>query len=299
MISQESEILRELAEARKRTRFDLLRDFLRKFRRNRAALFGLLILFGFVLSAVFADFYPHNPVKQDLSKTLRPPSAEHPLGTDQLGRDVLARILHGSRISLLVGLAAVSFGAVIGVVLGLLSGYFSRWSDMVIQRVTDVLLSFPTFLLALSLVAMLGVGLQNVTISVGVTAIPVFTRLVRASVLTIREMHYVEAAKALQLPSYVIMFKHILPNALSPVIVQATLYMGTAILVAAGLGFLGVGVQPPTPEWGQMLGEYYLYIFSQQHLVLAPGLAIFLTVLSFNLIGDGLRDALDPRMRLL
>ncbi|MEN3047529.1 MAG: ABC transporter permease [Candidatus Caldarchaeales archaeon] len=299
MTSQETELLRELEGVEERTRFALLREFWRRYRRNRAAVAGLVMLLGFIASALLADYYPHNPIRQDLANALSPPSPEHPLGTDQLGRDVLSRILHGSRMSLLVGLAAVSFGAAIGVVLGLLSGYFSRWVDMVVQRVTDVLLSFPTFLLALSLVAMLGVGLQNVIISVGVTAVPVFTRLVRASVLTIREMHYIEAARALQLPSYVIMFRHVLPNALSPVIVQATLYMGTAILVAAGLGFLGVGVQPPTPEWGQMLGEYYLYIFSQQHLVLAPGLAIFLTVLSFNLIGDGLRDALDPRMRLL
>ncbi|MCX8203484.1 MAG: ABC transporter permease, partial [Nitrososphaeria archaeon] len=260
MTSQEAELLRELEGVEERTRFALLGEFWRRYRRNRAAVAGLMILMGFVASALLADYYPHDPIKQDLANALRPPSPQHPLGTDQLGRDVLSRILYGSRMSLLVGLAAVSFGAAIGVVLGLLSGYFSRGVDMVVQRVTDVLLSFPTFLLALSLVAMLGVGLQNVIISVGVTAIPVFTRLVRASVLTIREMHYVEAARALQLPSYVIMFRHVLPNALSPVIVQATLYMGTAILVAAGLGFLGVGVQPPTPEWGVMISEGRNYI---------------------------------------
>ena len=231
----------------------------------------------------------HDPTRQQLSQVLRPVSAQHLLGTDHLGRDMFARLLYGGRLSLLIGGVAVGIGLVIGVPLGAISGFQGGLTDLLIQRLADVLLSFPGFLLALSLVSMLGVGLQNVIIAVGISAIPSFIRLVRGSVLSLREQVFVEAARALGQRPYIILWRHVLPNAMAPIIVQATLNLGSSILVAAGLG-----VQPPTAEWGTMLGEGRQYIFRAPLLTLFPGLAIFLAVLGFNLLGDGLRDALDP-----
>jgi ABC-type dipeptide/oligopeptide/nickel transport system permease subunit len=255
----------------------------------------LLIL---ILASIAAPVLtPHDPEKLKLVDALIHPNLTHPLGTDHLGRDMLARLLYGGRLSLMIGFLAVGIGLVVGMPLGAISGYYGGWVDMVIQRIADILLSFPSILLALALVAALGVGLKNVIISVGVSAIPSFIRLVRGSVLSIREQTYVEAARAVGVKDHVILRRHVLANALAPVIVQATLNLGTAILVAAGLGFLGLGVQPPTPEWGAMLGEGRQYIFSASYMATFPGLAIFLAVLGFNLMGDGLRDALDPRLR--
>ena len=273
-------------------------DAWRRFRRHRAALTGLLILVVMLVLVFTASWWQrHDPERQQLSRVLRPMSAVNPLGTDHLGRDILARILYGGRLSLLIGFLAVGIGLVIGVPLGALSGFQGGWTDLVIQRFADILLSFPGFLLALSLVSILGVGLQNVIISVGISAIPSFIRLVRSSVLSIREQVFVEAARALGQRAWIIILRHVLPNAMAPIIVQGTLNLGSAILVAAGLGFLGLGVQPPTPEWGTMLGEGRQYIFRAPSITLFPGLAIFLAVLGFNLLGDGLRDALDPRMQ--
>ena len=271
-----------------------------RFRRHRAAMMGLgLLALLLALSLVAPLLTSYDPIRQNLSQVLRPVSADHPLGTDYLGRDMLARLLYGGRLSLLIGFLAVGIGLAVGVPLGAISGFQGGRTDLVIQRFADILLSFPGFLLALSLVAILGVGLRNVIISVGISAVPSFIRLVRGSVLSIREQVYVEAAHALGQRRAVIIFRHVLPNAMAPVIVQATLSLGFAILVAAGLGFLGLGVQPPTPEWGTMLGEGRQYIFRAPSLTTFPGLAIFLAVLGFNLFGDGLRDALDPRMRQL
>jgi peptide/nickel transport system permease protein len=262
------------------------------------ALLGIAILLGWTLAAAGAPLLsPHDPTHQDLEQVLRPPSVEHPLGTDHLGRDILARILHGARLSLFIGVLAVALGGAVGIPLGVLSGYYGGLVDLLVQRAVDVLLAFPTFLLALTLVALLGVGLGNVIVAVGVSAVPRFARLVRSSVLSIREQTYVEAARALGLPDWAVLLRHVLPNALTPVIVQASLGVGLAILVAAGLGFLGLGVQPPTPEWGAMLGEGRQYIFHSPYAATFPGLAIFLTVMAFNLLGDGLRDLLDPRLR--
>lgn len=270
----------------------------RRFARHRAALLGLVILLGLVGGALTAPLLTgYDPERQNLARALRPISAEHPLGTDHLGRDMLARLLYGGRLSLLIGFLAVALGLAVGVPLGAISGFRGGFTDLAIQRLADVLLSFPGFLLALALVAMLGVGLQNVVVAVGVGAVPSFIRLVRGSVLTIREQPFVEAAVALGQRATPIVFRHVLPNALAPVIVQATLNLGSAILVAAGLGFLGLGVQPPTAEWGAMLGDGRQYIFRAPALTTYPGLAIFLAVLGFNLFGDGLRDALDPRTR--
>ncbi|MBI3458210.1 MAG: ABC transporter permease [Candidatus Rokubacteria bacterium] len=279
-----------------------LRRFLegwRRFRRHRAAMLGLALLLLLLILALAAPLLTsYDPERQRLSEVLRPTSAAHPLGTDHLGRDMLARLLYGGRLSLLIGVLGVAMGLVVGVPLGAISGFQGGRTDLVIQRFADILLSFPGFLLALSLVAILGVGLENVIISVGISAVPSFIRLVRGSVLSIREQVYVEAARALGQTRVAIILWHVLPNAMAPVIVQATLSLGFAILVAAGLGFLGLGVQPPTPEWGSMLGEGRQYIFRAPSLTTYPGLAIFLAVLGFNLFGDGLRDALDPRMRV-
>ena len=278
-------------------RFRRWRDRWRRFRRHRAAMTGLLVLSAMLGLALTASVWTaHDPTRQQLSQVLRPISAQHPLGTDHLGRDMLARLLYGGRLSLLIGAVAVGIGLAIGVPLGAISGFHGGLTDLLIQRLADVLLSFPGFLLALSLVSMLGVGLQNVIIAVGISAIPAFIRLVRGSVLTIREQVFVEAARALGQRPHVILYRHVLPNAMAPIIVQATLNLGSSILVAAGLGFLGLGVQPPTAEWGTMLGEGRQYIFRAPLLTFFPGLAIFLAVLGFNLLGDGLRDALDPRL---
>ncbi len=259
---------------------------------------GLAILLLLILASLAAPFLtPYDPEKLTLTDALIHPNLEHPLGTDHLGRDVLARILYGGRLSLMIGFLAVAIGLLVGIPLGAISGYYGGWVDMIIQRVADILLSFPSILLALSLVAALGVGLRNVIISVGISTIPSFIRLVRGSVLSIREQTYVEAARSVGVRDWDIIWRHILVNAMAPVIVQATLNLGSTLLVAAGLGFLGLGVQPPTPEWGAMLGEGRQYIFSASYMATFPGLAIFLAVLGFNLLGDGLRDALDPRLR--
>jgi ABC-type dipeptide/oligopeptide/nickel transport system permease subunit len=278
-----------------------LRRFLetwQRFRRHRAALVGLGLLVALLALALAAPLLtPYDPERQNLARVLRPASADHPLGTDHLGRDMLARLLYGGRLSLVIGFLAVGVGLAVGVPLGAISGFQGGRTDLLIQRFADVLLSFPGFLLALSLVAILGVGLGNVIIAVGISAVPSFIRLVRGSVLSIREQVYVEAAAAIGQTRAAIIFRHVLPNAMAPVIVQGTLSLGFAILVAAGLGFLGLGVQPPTAEWGSMLGEGRQYIFRAPGVTTFPGVAIFLAVLGFNLFGDGLRDALDPRMR--
>ncbi len=269
-----------------------------RFRRHRGAMAGLALLLALLVLSLAAPLLTaSDPLRQQLSQALRPASAAHPLGTDHLGRDMAARLLYGGRLSLLIGFLAVGVGVAVGVPLGAISGFYGGRADLVIQRLADILLSFPDFLLALSLVAILGVGLQNVIVAVGISAVPRFIRLVRGSVLSIREQVYVEAAHALGRRRPGILFRHVLPNALAPVIVQARRSRGVAILVAAGLGFLGLGVQPPTAEWGTMLGEGRQYIFRSPALTTYPGLAIFLAVLGFNLFGDGLRDALDPRMR--
>ena len=281
-----------------RPRLRRLCDAWWRFRRHRAAMLGVALLVGMLVLVLTAPLWvTHDPERQQLSQALRPMSLTHLLGTDQLGRDMLARLLYGGRLSLLIGFLAVGIGLAVGVPLGAVSGFQGGITDLVIQRFADILLSFPGFLLALSLVSMLGVGVHNVVIAVGVSAIPSFIRLVRGSVLSIREEVFVEAARALGQRSHIIILRHVLPNALAPIIVQATLNLGSAILVAAGLGFLGLGVQPPTPEWGTMLGEGRQYIFRAPLLTLFPGLAIFVAVLGFNLLGDGLRDALDPRLK--
>jgi ABC-type dipeptide/oligopeptide/nickel transport system permease subunit len=260
---------------------------------------GGFILLGYIFTALCAPIlFSGNPAAPNLIMSLEGPSAQHPLGTDELGRSILGRIIWGSRVSLMIALGVVAVGLLVGVPFGLISGYYGGKADFIIQRVTDMMLAFPGFLLALGLVAVLGVGLKNTVVSIGISMVPIYIRLVRGCVLTVREQVYVEAAKAVGTRDYKILLKHILPNVMVPITVQTSLGMGNAILFAAGLGFLGIGVQPPTPEWGAMLGSGRAYLFNAPHVATFPGIAIFFSVLSFNLLGDGLRDALDPRFKL-
>ena len=269
-----------------------------RLRTHPSAMVGISILAFYVVATLAGPLvFRWDPIHQNLSDAFLPTSAGHLLGTDEYGRDELARLLFGARYTLVLGFGAVAIGLLIGVPLGAVSGYFGGAIDLLSQRVTDILLAFPNILLALALVAVLGVGLTNVIIAVAITSIPIFIRLTRASALSIRELPYVEAARALGVPPAAILLRHVIPNSLAPVIVQASLQLGAAILLAAALGFLGLGVQAPTPEWGTMLGASRSYIFSDPNLATFAGLAIFGAVLAFNLVGDGLRDALDPRLR--
>ncbi len=275
------------------------RRFWVKLRRNKAAVAGGVLLLIYILCALLAPVvFRGDPAAPNLIMALEPPSLKEPLGTDELGRSILNRVIFGARISLLIAVGVVAVGLFIGVPLGLVSGYFGGKIDFLIQRVTDTMLAFPGFLLALALVSVLGVGLNNTVISIGISMIPLYIRLVRGCVLTVREEVYVEAARAAGTRNGMILIRHILPNVMVPITVQTSLSMGSAILFAAGLGFLGIGVQPPTPEWGAMLGSARGYLFNAPHVATFPGIAIFLAVLSFNLLGDGLRDALDPRFKI-
>jgi peptide/nickel transport system permease protein len=269
------------------------------FIRNRGAVVGLCIVLVYVGMAVFANLLaPYSPVDGDLADKLQPPSPTHLLGTDELGRDLLSRLLFGARSSLEIQLSAVVFSLVLGVVWGLVAGYFGGLVDDLSMRVCDVLLAFPSILLAISIVAILGNGLFSIVLAVGTVSIPQFARLVRGVVLGIRETEYVEAARAIGETNLAILWRYVLPNTAAPIIVQTTLRMATVLLVASGLNFLGLGVVPPTPEWGAMLSNARQYMFLSIHVTAIPGLAITLVVIGFNLLGDGLRDALDPRMRM-
>jgi len=270
-----------------------------KLKRNKAAMVGGVLIIIYLLSALLAPvLFSGNPSAPNLMNSLEPPSFKAPLGTDELGRSILGRIIYGSRVSLVIAVGVVFVGLICGIPLGLVSGYYGGKVDFIIQRATDAMLAFPGFLLALALVAVLGVGSKNAVISIGISMIPLYIRLVRGCVLSIREEVYVEAARAVGTRDVKILLRHILPNVMVPITVQTSLSMGTAILFAAGLGFLGIGVQPPTPEWGAMLGSARSYLFHAPHVATFPGIAIFLAVLSFNLLGDGLRDALDPRFKI-
>ncbi len=274
------------------------KTFWRYFKRNRLALGGLLVILITFLVAGFAPILaPYDPGKTDVSLKLKPPSTRHYLGTDQLGRDVFSRMLYGSRVSLSVGFVAVAISILIGILVGALAGYYGGWVDSLLMRFVDVMLCFPSFFLILTVVALLGPSLFKVMVVIGITSWMGTSRFVRAEFLTLRERDFVQAARALGVRDRRIIFRHILPNALAPVFVTATLDVATAILVEAGLSFLGFGVQPPAPSWGNILTEGRIYIFDAWWLTVFPGLAILITVLSFNLLGEGLRDALDPRLR--
>jgi len=281
----------------------LWREAWARLRRNPGAIVGFFLVCAFVVAAIFAPVLaPSPPRAQDLS-LLRGgccpgPSAEHWFGVDALGRDEFSRILYGARFSLLIGVVSVSVGLSVGLVLGSIAGYLGGIVDSVIMRLMDVMLSIPGLLLAIGIVAMLGPGLTQIMVAVGATQIPIFARLLRGSILAQKENDFVLAARSVGVPRRSILAAHILPNAISPVIVQGTLALATAIIDVAGLGFLGLGPQDPsTPEWGTMLTDTTRYLQTAPHLAIIPGVAIVFSVLGFNLIGDGLREALDPRFR--
>jgi peptide/nickel transport system permease protein len=274
------------------------KSFWHYFKRNRLAVGGLvMIVVIFLIAGLASVVAPYDPGQTGISLKLKPPSVNHFLGTDQLGRDVFSRMLYGSRVSLSVGFVAVAISIFIGILVGAVAGYYGGWIDAVLMRFVDIMLCFPSFFLILTVVAVLGPSLLNVMIVIGITSWMGTSRFVRAEFLSLRERDFAQAAKALGVSDRRIIFRHILPNALAPVFVTATLDVATAILVEAGLSFLGFGVQPPAPSWGNILTEGRTYIFDAWWLTVFPGLAILITVLSFNLLGEGLRDALDPRLR--
>jgi peptide/nickel transport system permease protein len=260
---------------------------------------GIVLFFavvGYIIAPLLFSYEPRTD--RDLPGRLRPPTREHPFGTDELGRDILTRISHGTRISFTVGLFAAVFALSVGALLGLISGYLGGFPETVVMRVMDVILAFPALLLAIAIVAMRGPGLNNTMFALGITYIPIYARLARASVMGIKGLDYITAATGVGVPAYRIMLRHVLPNSLSPLIVQFTLNIATAIIECAALGFLGLGAQPPSPEWGAMLSNGYKFLtVGAWWALLFPGLAIIFVVTGFNLVGDGLRDALDPRLR--
>lgn len=259
---------------------------------------GLVIIAIFVFLALAAPLLaPYEPSAQKLSQRLKPPTAEHVMGTDQLGRDLWSRLLYGARISLTVGLVVVVSAGVGGTLVGLVAGYLGRAIDELLMRVTDVFFSFPALILAMAIAGALGPSLINAMIAIAVVSWPVYARLARAQVLSLRSREFIIAAESIGAPTWRILARHLLPNALAPLLVQASFDMGGAILAAAGLSFIGFGAQPPTPEWGVMISEGRKYVSTHPWLSLFPGIAILMTVAAFNLVGDGLRDALDPRLR--
>lgn len=289
----------------------LWQNALRYLFRQRSAVIGMIILGLLILVAAFAPILAtHDPIQtligiEDVKKRAAPcihllgcaaEQPQHLFGTDGNVRDLFSRVIYGARLSLQVGILSVSFAILVGAFLGAVAGYAGGWLDNLIMRIMDVLLAFPTLILAIAIVTVLGPGLINTLIAIAIVSIPGYARIMRASVLAIKEQDYVLADRALGVPPMRILFSHILPNALTPLVVQATLGIASAILDAAALSFLGLGAQPPTPEWGSMIGQERNQVFSAPHLIFFPGLALVLTVLGFNLLGDGLRDALDPRL---
>jgi peptide/nickel transport system permease protein len=271
---------------------------LRRLKQSKFALIGGFVVGLVIFAAIFAPLIvPYDPVKQDILSLLQGPSRSHLLGTDEIGRDTLSRVIYGARVSLMVGVIAVSISMFIGSALGLIAGYGRGLIDTVIMQIMDALLAFPALALALAITAMLGPSLNNAMIAIGITGIPAFARLVRGQVLSLRDLEYVQAARALGASNMQIIVKHILPNTMAPIIVQTSIAIPAAILAEAGLSFLGLGIQPPTPSWGAMLNTARGYIQMTPWLAIVPGVAIFVTVLAFNFLGDALRDTLDPRLR--
>ncbi|MCA0452930.1 MAG: ABC transporter permease [Chloroflexi bacterium] len=296
-------------QAANKSRFQ---ELIKNLRRNRSAVAGAVVIGFLILVAVFAPFIATHdpnlsmigqpgetgklPAKAPCIAILGCEQPQHILGLDLNARDVFSRLVYGARTSLVVGISSVSFAIIVGTVLGLVAGYVGGWTDNIIMRLMDVLLAFPSLLLAITIVTVRGPGLENALLAIAFVSIPIYARLIRASVLSVKELEFVTAERALGAPPARILFQQIFPNTLTPLIVQGTLGIGGAVLEAAALSFLGLGAQPPLAEWGQMLSEARNYVFTAPHLVFFPGLAIMLTVLGFNLLGDGLRDALDPRL---
>ncbi len=280
-------------------RSSLYKDAFKRLRRNKMAIFGLIIVTALIIIAVFAPLIaPYDPnirIKEDSSLG---PGRTHLFGTDLLGRDIFSRVIYGSRISIAVGIAAVGISLVIGLFFGTLAGYFGHWPDTVIMRVADIFFAFPFILGAIAIMTILGSGIVNVFMAIGILGWAYFARIFRGSILSIKNKAYVEAARALGASNFRIITRHIFPNAMAPIIVYATMNIGTAIIVEAAMSFLGLGIKPPTASWGKMLSESLDYIYSAPWMTLSPGLAIVITVLGFVLLGDGLRDAFDPKMKL-
>ena len=281
--------------AKKKSR---LSETWRQLKKNKAAVVSLFIIIAVALVAIFAPFlapYPYDD--QNTKRALEPPSKDHLLGTDRLGRDILSRLIYGTRQSLQMGVVATVIAAVVGVIIGAVAGYYGGWVDNLLMRLLDIYQSIPMFLLCVTFAAVLGPSLRNAVIAIGISMVPGFARLMRASILTVREMEYVEAAKSINASNARIIYKHIIPNAIAPTIVSLTMSIGGSVMAGAGLSFIGLGVQPPMAEWGAMISDARNYMRAHGTLALYPGICIMITVLAFNLLGDGLRDALDPRLK--
>lgn len=284
-----------MQKAKKKSR---LSEVWRQLKKNKIAVISLWVIVFIVLVAVFAPLLaPYSYELQDRTDTFAAPSVKHLLGTDKMGRDVLSRLLWGSRQSLMIGAVSTAISAVIGIIIGAIAGYYGGWADNLIMRMLDIYQSIPMFLLCVTFAAVLGPSLRNAVIAIGISIVPGFARLMRASILSIREMEYVEAAKSINAGSARIIRKHIIPNAISPLIVSITMGVGSSALAGAGLSFIGLGVQPPIPEWGGMISDARSIMRDHGELALYPGICVIITVLAFNLLGDGLRDALDPRLK--
>ncbi|MCR5089734.1 MAG: ABC transporter permease [Oscillospiraceae bacterium] len=279
-------------------KYSFTKDTMKRLARNKLTVIGMVILSILILSAIFAPLIvPYDYAEQNILEAYMSPCREHLFGTDEFGRDIFSRVLMGGRLSLVIGFIAVAIAIVFGGLLGAIAGYFQGAVDNVIMRFVDILMSIPQLLLAIAITATLGSSLLNLMIAVGIAAVPGYARIVRASVLSVRDQEFVEAARAVGTSDFKIIMKHILPNCLAPIIVKATLDVAICILSAAGMSFIGIGLQPPSPEWGAMLSDARYYIRDYSYMALFPGLCIALTIFSLNVLGDGLRDALDPKLR--
>lgn len=279
-------------------RTEAFKTFTKRLMKNKAAVVGGLVILLVILVGIIGPFIlKTDPTTQNILNKLQPPSKEHWFGTDNFGRDIFTRIIYGTKLTLTVGFLSVLIGGVLGVVLGIVAGYYGGLIDTLTMRIMDILLAFPGILLALAIVSVLGGSLINVIIAVGIFSVPAFARIVRGSTLQVKKLEYIDAVRALGASDGRIIFRHILPNILSPIIVQATMRIATAILTASGLAFLGLGAQPPAAEWGAMLSDGRSYMHNASHMVMFPGMMIVIVVLAFNIFGDGLRDALDPKMK--
>ena len=281
-----------------RPRWEAFKTVSKRLLKNKAAVVGgIIILFFIFVAALGPLFVKTDPLAQNLLNKLQPPSKEHWFGTDNFGRDIFSRIVHGAKLTLVVGFLSVAVGGIIGVLVGIIAGYYGGRFDTISMRIMDVLLAFPGILLALAIVSVLGGSIRNVILAVGIFSVPAFARIVRGSTLQVKKLEYIDAVRSLGASDMRIIFRHILPNIMSPIIVQATMRIATAILTASGLAFLSLGAPPPTPEWGAMLNDGRTYMHNAGHMVLIPGVMIVIVVLAFNIFGDGLRDALDPKMK--
>lgn len=273
-------------------------EILERLAKNKLAMLGLIIIILMTLAAIFAPFIaPYDYAQQDMSAVYLSPCKEHLLGTDKLGRDILSRLIFGAKQSLRIGVFSVAIGAILGTILGSIAGFYSGKVDNIIMRFLDIYQSIPGMLLSIALAASLGPGVNNAILAVGISTIPVYSRIIRASIMTVRDKEYIEAATAINASDFRIITKHVLPNSFAPLIVEITMNIGNSILMAATLSFIGLGAQPPSPEWGAMLSEGRNFMRDYGYLVIYPGICIMASVLSFNMLGDGLRDALDPRLK--